>query len=114
LSARDWTLTIRVGSKVEHERHETLAAATDAIAARLATLEPDAKRDEVRFFARRIEPVQQVDARLELAGPHGERGGVDLRGDGSSEPFSGRLRRREIEQRKGESATDALRRVLAS
>jgi hypothetical protein len=63
---------------------------------------------------RRFEPVQRVVARLELSGPRGLRLGVDVRGDGSSEVFSGRLRRRLIERRRGESVYDALRRTVRS
>jgi hypothetical protein len=54
-----------------------------------------------------------VVGRLELSGPGGLRAGVDVRGDGSSEAFTGRLRRRVVAQRDGESAYEALRRELS-
>jgi hypothetical protein len=58
----------------------------------------------------RWEPQQQVAARLQL----GRRGGVDIRGDGSAEAYTGWLRRRLVEQRGDESPYDALRRQLTS
>ena len=71
------------------------------------------ERPQGGTIIRKLEPVQIVVARLELSGPRRLRVGVDVRGDGSSEAFSGRLRRRVLEQRDGESAYDALRRALS-
>jgi hypothetical protein len=110
----DWTLTVRDGPRVRHERHVTLAEAIAALEDALVELEPGASRDETRVFSRRIEPADQIAARLELAGPRGERGGVDLRGDGSAEAFTGRLRRQVVEQRGRESAGAALARALGA
>jgi hypothetical protein len=58
--------------------------------------------------------VQQVAARGEVAGPGRLRAGVDLRGDGSAEAFTGRWRRQLVERRSGETAYDALRRALGA
>jgi hypothetical protein len=108
-----YTLTIRRGPKVDRERFGDLAAALGAIEERGRELERGADSHAVGGrLIRRIEPVQQVVARLELAGPGRLRAGVDVRGNGSSEAFTGRLRRRLIEQRRGETAYDALRRSL--
>jgi hypothetical protein len=114
LSARGWTLTTRAGSQVAHAHLETLEEAIDALAQRVAELARGASREEVRFMSRRFEPASQVAARVEIAGPRGVRGGVDVRGDGSAEAFTGRLRRSVVERRGGESAAEALRRALAA
>jgi hypothetical protein len=111
-----WALTVRAGPKVERSRHASLDAALDALERRVDEIAPDAHREEVSFFSRKIEPGAQVAARLEIAGPGGWRatvhGGLDLRGDGSAEAYTGRIRRALVEQRDGESAAAALRRAL--
>ena len=111
-----WRLTVRDGSRVERVGHETLDAALADLSARVDALEPRAHRDEVTLLRRKIEPVSQVAARIEIAGPQrfvpAVQGGLDLRGDGSSEAYTGRLRRRLIEPKKGENAVAALTRTL--
>jgi len=114
LAAEKYTVTIRSRPRAHKERFAGLDEALAAIEVRGRELE-DGAGDHARggTLIRRLEPVQLVVARLELTGPGRLRAGVDVRGDGSSEAFSGRLRRRVLEQRAGESPYDALRRALS-
>jgi hypothetical protein len=110
----EYTLTVRSGAKVRKERYadlETALAAVERIGRELS--DGAAARPAGGTFIRKIEPVQQVVGRIEIAGPARLRAGIDVRGDGSSEAYTGRLRRALVEQRQGESAYDALRRALA-
>ena len=110
-----YTLTIRQGPKVTRERYTELEEAMGALEEHGRELERGADARPVGgSLIRRIEPVQQVVARLELRGPGRLRAGVDVRGDGSSEAYTGRVRRRLVEQRPGEDAYGALRRELRS
>ena len=110
-----YTLTIRQGPKVTRERYAELDEAVGAVEQHGRELERGADARPVGgSLIRRIEPVQQVVARLELRGPGRLRAGVDVRGDGSSEAYTGRVRRRLVEQRAGEDAYAALRRSLRS
>jgi hypothetical protein len=107
------TVTVRVRGKVTRERHDSLEAALADIERRAADLAREADASpEGGGLMRRIDPVQQVVGRLELAGPNRLRAGVDVRGDGSAEAWTGRVRRRLVEQRGGEDAIAALRRVV--
>ena len=113
MAARDYTLTIRADSRARKERFDELSTALAALEARGRELQATAHERPVGgTLIRRLEPVQIVVARLELSGPGRLRAGVDVRGDGSSEGFTGRIRRRLVEQRRGESAYQALRREL--
>ena len=113
MAAEPYTVTVRAGAEVHKEHRATLDDALAAIEREGRELEGSADVPaEGGTLIRRLEPVQIVVARLELSGPGRLRAGVDVRGDGSSEAFTGRLRRRVVEQRDGETAYAALRRVL--
>jgi uncharacterized protein YlxW (UPF0749 family) len=107
-----YRLTVRRRGRTERERHASLPEALTALEARLDELGPRERRGTERALARELEPVKQVAVRGEIAGP-GVRGGVDVRGDGSLEAYTGRWRRTLIEPEPGETAYDALRRALA-
>jgi hypothetical protein len=108
-----YTLTVRSGARVGRQRFGALDEALDALERSGRELERGANAQVAGGrLMRRVEPVQQVVARLELSGPGRLRAGIDVRGDGSSEGFTGRVRRTLVAQRDGESAYDALRRAI--
>jgi hypothetical protein len=110
-----WTLKVRDGSRIERTRFSDLDKALRALERRLVELEPSAHQDDVHILKRKIDASRLVSARLEVSGPGrimpAFSGGIDLRGDGSMEAFTGRARRTLIEQGKRESPTQALRRA---
>jgi hypothetical protein len=109
-----YTLTTRIRGKVSHERFDDLGSALTALERHGHVLQGRADADAVGgSLMRRYEPGEQVTARLEVSGPRRLRVGVDVRGDGSAVAFTGRLIRRPVERRSGETAYDALRRVAA-
>jgi hypothetical protein len=111
--AGSWRVTVRLGGGVERERLASLEDALDRVSARGRELERTARTKPVDTkVLGRYEPAQQVAARLELSGPGGARGGVDVRGDGSAEAYTGRFRRKLVARRGNESPYDALRRAL--
>ena len=108
-----YRLIVRHGPRVRRARFDALPDALSAIEEQGRALEENADADVVRLpLVREFDPVQQVIGRLELRG-RGTRAGVDVRGDGSSEAWTGRLGRRLVEQRDGESPYQALRRALS-
>ena len=110
-----YTLTVRSDARVRKQRHPDLDGALDELEQIARGLADGARaRPAGGTLIRRIEPVQQVVARIEVAGPDRLRAGIDVRGDGSSEAFTGRLRRTVVEQRGKESPYDALRRALTA
>jgi hypothetical protein len=115
--AEHWTLRLRQGSQVTKRRFDSLEAALDGLQDAVDTANPG-RRDTARALFRDIEPVKQIALRAEIAGPQRffakVNGGLDVRGDGSPEPFTGRMNREVVDVRSGESAVAALRRALTS
>ncbi len=111
-----WKLTVRTGPRVERSSFLDLDGALTRLEARARELAESAPDRVVDVKLKRFEPVEQVVARLELAGPErfvpSVRAGIDVRGDGSVEAYRGRVRRQVVEQRGRESIYAALRRVL--
>ena len=102
---------------MEKSRHPTLAAALAALEARLDALAAETPRGDERSLGRTVPAAEVVAARGELR----ERGrrarrrppaGVDLHADRTTTPWTGRVQRRPVEVRPGETAYEALARVL--
>jgi hypothetical protein len=111
---KGYRVTVRAGPKVSRERYDDPNQALAAVEREARELERTAgSRASGGRLMRRFEPVQQVVGRVEVTGPGQFQGGVDVRGDSSAEPFTGKLRRTAVEQRAEESPYAALRRALA-
>jgi hypothetical protein len=109
-----YTVTVRSQGTPHKHRFGGLDAALTGLENEAREVAADADhRSYGGAVIRRLDPARIVVARLELSGPRGVWVGVDVRGDGSTEAFTGRVRRRVLEQRDGESAYDALRRELS-
>jgi hypothetical protein len=106
-----WQVVVRSGSRVEKLRADTLGEALELLETEVRVAANTARRPEVDVRFRRFTPAQQVAVRAELRGP-GPRAGFDVRGDGSVQAWTGRLRRRQVEPVGGETAYEALRRAL--
>ena len=95
---------------------DSLDAALEAAERHARELARTAPRGTIDVKVRQFEPIQQVAARIELAGPErlfpSARGGLDVRGDGSTEAYVGRIRREVVKERGGETPYAALRRAL--
>lgn len=109
-----YTLTIRRRGKVERERFADLRVALAALEAGLDARVATERRETRQVLSREYAPAEQVALRGEVAGPRGLRGGVDVRGDGIAEAYTGRWRRHLVEVRPGETAYDALARAMSA
>jgi hypothetical protein len=108
----EYRVLVRSGPRVARLEAGSLDAALELIEAQARELARGPRSEAVELRYKTFEPVQQVAHRIELSGPAHMRAGVDVRGDGSVEAWTGKLRRRLVEQEKGESPYNALRRTL--
>ena len=108
-----WRVVVRTGPRVERHRASSLDDALDLLETEARVAANTERRGEVDARFRRFSPAEQVAARVELRG-RGPRAGFDVRGDGSVQAWTGRVRRRLVEPRGDETAFDALRRTLQS
>ena len=106
-----WRILVRNGPRVEKLRADDLDTALDLVEREGRALAAGPGRRTVSMRKREFTPQQQVAGRVELSGP-GVRAGVDVRGNGDTEAWTGRVRRRVVEQEDRESPYAALRRVL--
>jgi hypothetical protein len=106
-----WRVTLRNGPRVEKLRADGLDEALALLEREGRALAAGPGRRPVDLRARTFTPQQQVAGRVELRGP-GVHAGVDVRGDGAVEAWTGRLRRQVVQQQGRESPYDALHRVL--
>lgn len=107
-----WLITVRDGPRVAKLRAGALPEALDIVEREARALAAGPGRRELSMRTRTYSPQQQVAGRVELRGPR-VRAGVDVRGDGSAEAWTGRLSRRLVEQEDRETPYAALRRALA-
>jgi hypothetical protein len=101
---------------VEHLRFQALEPALDALRRRIDELAQSVAAEPPGTRLRRYAPEEQVVARIELSGPQRRlpsvHAGLDVRGDGSTEAYVGRVRRRALDVGKDEDAIAALRRTI--
>jgi hypothetical protein len=111
-------VVVRNGAKVERHTAATLDDALRTLEDYGRGLAAQPRRREVDLGVRTFEPADQVAARVEVSGPQRWRpdvkAGIDVRGDGKVQAWTGAPRRERVEAQEQESPYDALRRMLQS
>ena len=108
-----WQVIVRTGPRVQKQRADSLEEALELLETETRVAANTIRRPEVDMRFRRFTPAQQVAVRAEVRGP-GPRSGFDVRGDGSVQAWTGRMRRRLVEPVGDETVYEALRRALQS
>ena len=90
-----WRVTVRTGPKVEKVRYDALETRSTRSRCTPAPTANTERRGAIDVRVRRYEARDQVAARVELSGP-GVAAGVDVRGDGAVQGWTGRWRRQPL------------------
>ena len=85
---------------VGKDRFDDLRVAVDTLEMEARAFANTERREAALGIMRNYEPDEIVALRAEIAG-RGVRAGIDVRGDGTAEAFTGRVRRRLIAQEPG-------------
>ena len=110
-----WKLTIRHGSDVVREQFDSLDGAIEGLRRHADAIRSEGPLGRVGSL-RDFEPAEQVHARLEISigGLLRRRdAGLDVMGDGTLVPYSGGVRRTELQLEDGQSPFDAIGKALA-
>jgi hypothetical protein len=110
----EWRLTVRRGSEVERLGFDDLGEAVAAMRERALAIRAEGPAAPVSAL-REFKPGDQVNARLQLSGRGLLRrptAGVDVRGDGTFVPFSGGVRREELDPTDYDTPFDVVREAL--
>jgi hypothetical protein len=108
-----WQVVVRTGPAVHKYRAASLDDALELLETETRVAANTTRRPEIDVRVRHYAPADQVAARAELRGP-GPRAGFDVRGDGSVQAWTGRVRRRMVEPEGDETVYEALRRELTA
>lgn len=111
-------MTVRSGPRVERHNADSLQAALALAEERARDLAATTDVEPVDTRMRTFTPAEQVAHRIEISGPGrvlpSVRAGIDVRGDGSLEAFTGRTRRQLVEPAPPEDVFAALCRTVGA
>jgi hypothetical protein len=108
----EYRVVVRSGPRVARLEAGSLDAALELIEARARELARGPRSEAVELRYKTFEPVQQVAHRIELSGPRRVHAGVDVRGDGSVEAWTGVVFKQLVEPADDEDVVAALERAL--